>query len=74
MMSLVNDNNVQQVTSFMQEQLNNALDWSERHQLRSWLSALLCGFIVSLFHYAIVYFDSAVPGVSPPTPFSPRSK
>ncbi|XP_030554412.1 uncharacterized protein LOC115758038 [Drosophila novamexicana] len=73
-MPYINGSNVQQLSSYVQAQLSAALDWSEQHQMRSKLNPLLWGLIVSVFCYAIVYLDSAVPGVVPPAPFSSRSK
>ncbi|XP_001985865.2 uncharacterized protein LOC6560361 isoform X2 [Drosophila grimshawi] len=64
----------QQLRSYVQAQLSAAFDWSEQHQVRSKLSPVLCGLLVAAFFYLIVYLDSAVPGVDPPAPFSPRSK
>lgn len=73
-MPYINGSNVQQLSNYVQAQLSFAFDWSEQNQLSAKLTPVLCGLIVSVFCYAIVYLDSAVPGVSPPTPFSPRSK
>ncbi|XP_001360748.2 uncharacterized protein LOC6590451 isoform X1 [Drosophila persimilis] len=73
-MPYINTDSVQQLTGFVQGQWSEALGWSERHQLVSKLSPLLCGLIVATFAYGMVYLDSAVPGVTPPSPFSPRSK
>lgn len=33
---------------------------------------LFFGTLISIFTMMIIYFDSDIPGVSPPTPFSPR--
>lgn len=33
---------------------------------------LICAVLVTIFSMTINYFDSDVPGVCPPTPFSPR--
>ncbi|XP_022228917.1 uncharacterized protein LOC111078516 [Drosophila obscura] len=73
-MPYINADSVQQLTGYVQGQWSEALGWTERHQLVSKLSPLLCGLIVATFAYGMVYLDSAVPGVTPPSPFSPRSK
>ncbi|XP_033252570.1 uncharacterized protein LOC117191932 isoform X1 [Drosophila miranda] len=72
-MPYINTDSVQQLTGYVQGQWSEVLEWSERHQLVSKLSPLMCGLIVATFACA-VYLDSAVPGVTPPSPFSPRSK
>lgn len=32
----------------------------------------LCGFMMTIFTWFMMYLDSSVPGVKPPTPFSPE--
>ncbi|SPP75628.1 uncharacterized protein LOC117591829 [Drosophila guanche] len=73
-MPYINSGSVQQLTGYVQGQWSEALEWTESHQLVSKLSPLLCGLIVATFAYGMVYLDSVVPGVTPPSPFSPRSK
>jgi hypothetical protein len=38
------------------------------------LVPLLCGISITIFTWLIVYLDSDVPGVNPPTPFSPSQE
>ncbi|KAH8420968.1 hypothetical protein KR222_000172 [Zaprionus bogoriensis] len=57
---------VQQLSGYVQAQLSAAMDWTEEHQLRSKLSPLLCGILMAVFSYGMVYMDSAEPGVNPP--------
>ncbi|XP_030387050.1 ADP-ribosylation factor-like protein 6-interacting protein 6 [Scaptodrosophila lebanonensis] len=73
-MPYINASSVHQLTSYVQSQLSAALEWSQDNQIPSKISPVVCGLIVAIVSYALVYLDSAVPGVSPPTPFSPRSK
>ncbi|XP_017958532.2 uncharacterized protein LOC108652845, partial [Drosophila navojoa] len=63
--SYINGSDVQQLSSYVQAQLSGAFKK---------LLPVLCGLLVAGFGYAIVYLDSAAPGVSPPTPLSPRAK
>jgi len=40
-------------------------------QCRWFLQAIICGFLITSFTWFIIYKDSRIPGVNPPTPFSP---
>ncbi|XP_016958816.1 uncharacterized protein LOC108030438 [Drosophila biarmipes] len=73
-MPYVSGDSIQVLSHQVQSRWNETLVWATRHQLGSRLSPLLCGLIVAAFAYGIVYLDSAVPGVNPPAPFTPRSK
>ncbi|KRG05095.1 uncharacterized protein Dmoj_GI20959, isoform B [Drosophila mojavensis] len=64
-LSYINGSGVQQLSSYVQSQLSGAFEK---------LLPVLCGLLVAGFGYAIVYLDSAAPGVSPRTPFSPPAK
>jgi len=35
------------------------------------LQAIICGLLITSFTWFIVYKDSSIPGIDPPTPFSP---
>nr|XP_017011031.2 uncharacterized protein LOC108066851 [Drosophila takahashii] len=73
-MPYISGDSIQVMSHQVQSRWNETLVWATRHQLGSRLSPLLCGLLVAAFAYGIVYLDSAVPGVNPPSPFSPRSK
>ncbi|XP_017125521.1 uncharacterized protein LOC108144875 [Drosophila elegans] len=73
-MPYISGDSIQVLSHQLQSRWNEALVWATSHQLGSRLSPLLCGLLVAAFAYGIVYLDSAVPGVNPPSPFSPRSK
>ncbi|XP_043643686.1 ADP-ribosylation factor-like protein 6-interacting protein 6 [Drosophila teissieri] len=73
-MPYITGDSIQVLSHQVQSRWNETLVWATRHQLGSRLSPLLCGLLVAAFAYGIVYLDSAVPGVNPPSPFSPRSK
>lgn len=36
------------------------------------LLPLFCGLLMTVFTWIMIYLDSSVPGVKPPTPFSPE--
>ncbi|XP_017093664.2 uncharacterized protein [Drosophila bipectinata] len=73
-MPLISTDSVQEWNQQVLSHWNATLEWSTQHQLGSKLSPFLCGFLVAIFAYGIVYLDSVVPGVNPPSPFTPRSK
>ncbi|KAH8253999.1 hypothetical protein KR032_007917 [Drosophila birchii] len=73
-MPYISADSIQVWSHQVQGQWNETLAWADKHQLSAKLSPLLCGLLVSALAYGIVYLDSAVPGVNPPSPFSPRSK
>ncbi|XP_016985889.1 uncharacterized protein LOC108049273 [Drosophila rhopaloa] len=73
-MPYISGDSIQVMSHQVQSRWNDTLVWATSHQLGSRLSPLLCGLLVAAFAYGIVYLDSAVPGVNPPSPFTPRSK
>lgn len=48
-----------------------SLEWTQNNYTYLMQPAFY-GILVSIFTMMIIYFDSDVPGVNPPTPFSPR--
>lgn len=48
-----------------------SLEWTQNNYTHL-IQPALYGVLVSIFTMVIIYFDSDVPGVNPPTPFSPR--
>lgn len=55
----------------MLTKVNQTSDWMQNNY-ESLAMPFLCGTLVSIFATIIIYFDSDVPGLSPPPPFSPR--
>ncbi|XP_011184445.2 ADP-ribosylation factor-like protein 6-interacting protein 6 isoform X1 [Zeugodacus cucurbitae] len=51
--------------------MQEVLRWAHEHQLYATLSPLICGISLAFFSYMLVYLDSDVPGLNPPSPFSP---
>lgn len=48
-----------------------SLEWTQNNYTYL-IQPAVYGVLVSIFTMMIIYFDSDVPGVNPPTPFSPR--
>ncbi|XP_067627155.1 uncharacterized protein [Eurosta solidaginis] len=59
------------ISTFIQSKVNKSIRWAQDQRLYSKLSPLLCGIAVAIFSFMLVYLDSDIPGVSPPSPFSP---
>ncbi|TMW41826.1 hypothetical protein DOY81_013096 [Sarcophaga bullata] len=59
---------------FAENSYNEALIWAYKHNVNNIIQPLLCGLSIAIFGYALVYLDSNIPGISPPSPFSPRKK
>ncbi|XP_075169074.1 uncharacterized protein LOC142241214 [Haematobia irritans] len=59
---------------FVQRSYTNAIVWANYHEIYEILQPLLYGVLVAMVGYYLVYLDSNIPGVSPPTPFSPRKR
>ncbi|XP_055907577.1 uncharacterized protein LOC129942592 [Eupeodes corollae] len=57
-----------------QKKLNDAFEWAAQPDVRNKINPILCGLAFSVFSFFLVYLDSNVPGINPPSPFSPRSK
>lgn len=44
-------------------------------KMYGWLMrAAICGLIVTGFTWLIIYKDSSIPGINPPSPFSPSKQ
>ncbi|XP_053966162.1 ADP-ribosylation factor-like protein 6-interacting protein 6 isoform X2 [Anastrepha ludens] len=59
------------ICKMVQTKIQEAIKWTHEQDLYVKFSPLLCGITVALFSCMLVYFDSDVPGISPPSPFSP---
>ncbi|XP_036333202.1 ADP-ribosylation factor-like protein 6-interacting protein 6 [Rhagoletis pomonella] len=59
------------ISKMLQAKVQDAIRWTQEQNLSDTFSPLLCGVAVALFSCMLVYFDSDVPGISPPSPFSP---
>ena len=59
---------------FAENSYHNAIIWANEHNINSIIRPLLCGLAIAIFGYTLVYLDSNIPGISPPSPFSPRKK
>lgn len=59
---------------FAESRYRDAIDWANEHNVNSIIQPILCGLAVAIFGYTLVYLDSNIPGISPPSPFSPRKK
>ncbi|XP_039956943.1 ADP-ribosylation factor-like protein 6-interacting protein 6 isoform X2 [Bactrocera neohumeralis] len=55
----------------VQIEMQEVLKWAHEHQLYATLSPMICGICLAFFSYMLVYLDSDVPGLNPPSPFSP---
>ncbi|XP_073848508.1 uncharacterized protein isoform X1 [Musca autumnalis] len=69
-----NMENAANFKGFIEDSYRSAVVWANDHELLHILQPLVCGLLVAIFGYSLVYLDSNVPGVSPPSPFSPRKK
>ncbi|KAM7343287.1 uncharacterized protein ACRADG_010378 [Cochliomyia hominivorax] len=59
---------------FAESHYRDAIAWASENNINSIIQPFLCGLAVALFGYTLVYLDSNIPGISPPSPFSPRKK
>ncbi|XP_013118240.1 uncharacterized protein LOC106095552 [Stomoxys calcitrans] len=73
-MPYTNMENAANLRDYIESSYSNAVMWANHHELMRILHPFVCGLLVAIFGYCLVYLDSNVPGVSPPTPFSPRKR
>lgn len=59
---------------FIENSYRRAVVWANDYEVANILQPTVCGVLVAIFGYSLVYLDSNVPGEHPPTPFSPRKK
>lgn len=59
---------------FAENSYRDVIMWANANNVSSIVQPLLCGLAIAIFGYALVYLDSNVPGISPPSPFTPRKK
>ncbi|XP_061391418.1 uncharacterized protein LOC133326829 [Musca vetustissima] len=59
---------------FLEDSYRNAVVWAKEHEVLHILQPIACGLLVAIFGYSLIYLDSNVPGVNPPSPFSPRKR
>lgn len=63
---------VEGVSVTVETQFDNFWSWLKKINFINVIVCGLIGFIVTVFSWMIVYLDSDVPGINPPTPLSPR--
>lgn len=73
-MPYANTESVINLKSFAENSYRHAVEWASEHQVSGILQPLLYGIAVAILGYTLVYLDSNVPGVQPPSPFSPRKR
>ncbi|XP_031622382.1 uncharacterized protein LOC116340200 [Contarinia nasturtii] len=59
------------MSSELYGKINSSREWTQTNYTYL-MEPLLFAILISIFTMTIIYFDSDVPGVCPPTPFSPR--
>lgn len=62
------------ISDYLQQRLENVWEYVLEPDNQSRFVPILCGIALSLFSWILVYLDSNIPGIHPPSPFSPRSK
>lgn len=73
-MPYANSESLIDLKKFAESRYNDAITWSNQHNVSSIIQPFFCGLAVAIFGYTLVYLDSNIPGVIPPSPFSPRKK
>ncbi|CAD7088926.1 unnamed protein product [Hermetia illucens] len=62
------------ISDYVHGSLNNAWEYVSNSENQSRFLPILCGIAITIFTWVIVYLDSNIPGIHPPSPFSPKSK
>ncbi|XP_020716709.1 uncharacterized protein LOC101453225 isoform X2 [Ceratitis capitata] len=62
------------ISNMVQTRIQEVMKWAHERQLCTILNPLFCGVLVAVFSYMLVYLDSDIPGISPPSPFSPSKQ
>lgn len=70
-MTYANGNTLSGMGHFMQTQFYEALDFVNERRI---FSPIMWGLATTIFSFGIIFLDSSIPGINPPSPFSPRSK
>ncbi|XP_014091980.1 ADP-ribosylation factor-like protein 6-interacting protein 6 isoform X2 [Bactrocera oleae] len=63
--------NIFDINKMVRTEMQEVLRWAHEHQVYATLSPMICGICLAFFSYMLVYLDSDVPGLNPPSPFSP---
>lgn len=73
-MPYTSQESISNIGTIANKKLDDAWEWASRTDVQNKLNPILCGIAFSVFSFVLVYLDSNVPGINPPSPFSPRSK
>lgn len=73
-MPYANSENLIDLKKIAEARYNETIIWARENNIWSIFQPLICGLAISIIAFTLVYLDSDIPGVSPPSPFSPRKK